>query len=299
MKANHTNNNCISTFSIVGFDSVAQEWGVAVQSKFLAVGSIVPWAKSNAGAIATQSFGNPIHGTEGLKLLEAGYSAKAVLDEILRNDSAAESRQIGIVDAHGDAVTYTGSKCAQWAGGMTGNSYAVQGNILHNSEVIQSMSRAFENSVGPLAERLLNALEAGQQEGGDRRGQQASALLVVKDEAGYNGHNDRYIDLRVDHSNKPITTLKDLYHLHQLYFMLTNEADIMVINREIQESITRRLQELNYIKEKNVYLLDTCVRALNCFLHNENLNHRKQDHGKIDVKVYEYLLSYPDVKHYK
>lgn len=208
----------VATFSIVGFDPETKEWGVAVQSKFVAVGAVCPWAKAGVGAISTQSYANTSFGPRGLELLAAGKSAQEVLDILLASDPGREKRQVGIVDSRGNAATFTGSECHDWAGGVTGENYTAQGNILVSEKTVQAMARTFETSEGPLAERLLAALEAGQNAGGDARGQQAAALLVVQEGAGYGGFNDVKIDLRVDDHPTPITELQRIYQVHRAVF---------------------------------------------------------------------------------
>lgn len=208
----------VATFSIVGFDPETKEWGVAVQSKFVAVGAVCPWAKAGVGAISTQSYANTSFGPRGLELLAAGKSAQEVLDILLASDPGREKRQVGIVDSRGNAATFTGSECHDWAGGVTGENYTAQGNILVSEKTVQAMARTFETSEGPLAERLLAVLEAGQNAGGDARGQQAAALLVVQEGAGYGGFNDVKIDLRVDDHPTPITELQRIYQVHRAVF---------------------------------------------------------------------------------
>nr|NLJ04012.1 DUF1028 domain-containing protein [Bacillota bacterium] len=207
--------NVVATFSIVGYDPETKEWGIAVQSKFLAVGSVVPWAQAGAGAVATQSYANTTFGPEGLKLLAEGKTAAEALEILIEGDPGRALRQVGIVDRQGNAASYTGEKCHDWAGGVTGRCYAAQGNILVSEETVQAMARAFEGTEGELAFRLLEALDAGQRAGGDARGRQSAALLVVQEKAGYGGFNDRKVDLRVDDHGQPITELKRIFALHQ------------------------------------------------------------------------------------
>jgi uncharacterized Ntn-hydrolase superfamily protein len=197
----------ICTFSIVAFDPEQQEWGVAVASKFLAVGAVVPWAKAGAGAIATQSHANTTYGPKGLELLSQGKSADEVIKLLTEEDMGKDVRQVGIVDAKGNAATFTGSKCQAWAGGKTGKHYTCQGNILAGETVIDDMAKAFEESSAPLAWRLLAALEAAEKAGGDKRGKQSAAILVVRDKTGYSGFNDRMIDFRVDDHATPVQEL--------------------------------------------------------------------------------------------
>lgn len=197
----------VATFSVVGYDPDTKEWGVAVASKFLAVGSVVPWAEAGAGAVATQSFANVTFGPKGLELMRKGKSAADVIKSLTDDDEGRDIRQVGMVDAKGEAATYTGKKCLAWAGGKTGKHYACQGNILSGPEVVDAMAKAFEEAKGPLAWRLMACLEAGDAAGGDKRGRQSAAVYVAKAKGGYAGLNDRYIDFRVDDHKEPIPEL--------------------------------------------------------------------------------------------
>lgn len=208
----------VATFSILGFDPSKAEWGIAVQSKVLAVGALVPWAKANVGAIATQSYANTTFGPRGLELLSQGRSADETLRQMLAGDAQREQRQVAIMDAEGRVAIFTGKECLDWAGHRKGRYFAVQGNILAGSEVIEEMANAFESMSGDLGDRLVAALDAGQNAGGDRRGRQSSALLIVREKAGYGGYNDRYRDLRVDDHPRPIQELRRLYRLHKQKF---------------------------------------------------------------------------------
>lgn len=204
----------VSTFSIVAFDPTNGDLGIAVESKFLAVGAVVPWAKANVGAIATQAHANTNFGPNGLELLQKGLSAQEVLNKLVESDEGRDQRQVGIIDAAGNVAAYTGKKTIPWAGHKIGKNYSVQGNILVSEKVILEMSQAFESTNGNLAAKLLAALEAGQNAGGDSRGQQSAALLVVRERGGYSGFNDRYIDLRVDDHPEPTKELKRIYELY-------------------------------------------------------------------------------------
>ena len=210
--------NLISTFSIVGFDESNGDLGVAVQSKFFAVGAVVPWAESGVGAIATQSWANTTYGPRGLELLKIGLSAKQTLDHLIKDDKGRRTRQIGIIDANGNVANYTGEECHDWAGAKSGHQYTAQGNILTGEDVVNAMGTVFEKSKGELADRLINALLAAQEKGGDKRGQQSAAILVVRKNGGYGGFNDRYIDLRVDDHGKPIEELQRLLKIHKKFF---------------------------------------------------------------------------------
>jgi uncharacterized Ntn-hydrolase superfamily protein len=208
-----------STFSIVGFDPVTGDLGVAVESKFFGVGAVVPFAKAGVGAVATQSWANTTYGPRGLALLEAGATAEDAVRILLASDEHRDQRQLGIIDAKGKAANATGAKCNAFAGHKVGTNYAVQGNILTGQEVVDGMAAAFEKADGELADKLLAALEAGQKAGGDKRGQQSAALLVVRKDGGYSGYNDRLYDLRVDDHAKPIEELRRLLEVHRATFL--------------------------------------------------------------------------------
>ncbi|MFO0970602.1 MAG: DUF1028 domain-containing protein [Gemmataceae bacterium] len=197
----------VNTFSIVAFDPDKKEWGVAVASKYLAVGAVVPYAEAGVGAIASQSAVNVTYGTRGLELLKKGKNAAQTLDILLNEDEGREVRQVAIIDAKGDVVPFTGKKCNAWAGSKAGKNYSCQGNLLAGEAVILGMAKAYESTKGPLAWRLMAALEAAEKEGGDKRGKQAAALLVVRAGAGPGGRGDRYLDLRVDDHREPVAEL--------------------------------------------------------------------------------------------
>jgi len=208
----------ISTFSIVARDEKTGELGVAVQSKFVAVGSVVPYAKAGVGAIASQAWGNPRYGPIGLELLASGKSAMEAVDLMTSADPYRNSRQLAIIGIEGNASVFTGSECMEWAGGKHGVNYAVQGNILTGSEVVEAMGRAFEDTNGTLSERMIASLHAGQKAGGDKRGKQSAALLVVREGWGYGGLTDRFRDLRVDDHPFPIKELERIYYIHRKIF---------------------------------------------------------------------------------
>lgn len=208
----------VATFSIVAVDEKSGEIGVAVQSKIVGVGAIVPFARAGVGAVATQSFANVRYGPVGLAMLEIGFTPEQAIDSLTRSDPAATNRQVGIVDATGRAAAFTGEDCNDWAGEHVGDGYAVQGNILAGEEVVKAMAESFEAAEGVLAERLLAALEAGQEAGGDKRGRQSAALLVVRENWGYGGLNDRFRDLRVDEHPEPIRELRRVYEAHRKLF---------------------------------------------------------------------------------
>jgi uncharacterized Ntn-hydrolase superfamily protein len=203
-----------ATFSIVAYDPVAREWGVAVASKFLAVGSAVPFARAGAGAVATQAAVNVALGPRGVELLSEGKTAEEALALLKKADPGIESRQLGLVDAKGKAASFTGKKCLPWAGGKAGKHYAAQGNLLAGQAVLDEMARAFEaREKWPLAWRLQAALEAAEKAGGDKRGKQSAAIVVVREGAGPNGTSDRLIDLRVDDHKSPVEELGRILQL--------------------------------------------------------------------------------------
>jgi uncharacterized Ntn-hydrolase superfamily protein len=235
-----------STFSIVACDLDRREWGVAVQSKFLAVGALAAWAEAETGAVATQAWLNVGWGPEALRLLRDGVAAGEVVERLTASDPDRAQRQLGVVDAHGRSGSYTGTDCLDWAGGRTGDGYAAQGNILVSGGTVDAMATAFEGSRGaPLAERLLDALEDGQLAGGDRRGQQAAALVVARRGGGYGGWNVA-VDLRVDDHAKPIAELRRLYALHRLYFGATPVEEWLPVTAELGRELAARLAALGY-----------------------------------------------------
>jgi uncharacterized Ntn-hydrolase superfamily protein len=236
----------VATYSIAACDLAAGHWGVAVQSKFLAVGSVVPWAEPGAGAIATQAYANPRYGPDGLALLRQGRSAHDVVDELTVADDGRSERQLGVVDARGRAATFTGEGCHDWAGGRTGDGYAAQGNILVSAATVDALAKTFEASSGPLAERLLASLEAAQAAGGDRRGQQSASLLVVERDGGYAGLSDTLVDLRVDDHERPIQELQRLHEIHGLLFGKTPRERWLPLDDELRAEVDGLLTRLGY-----------------------------------------------------
>ena len=235
-----------STYSIVACDPERGELGVAVQSKFLAVGSLVPWAEAGVGAVATQAWMNPDFGPDGLALLRDGLDAEAALERLVVGDPGRDRRQVGIVDARGRAAAYTGSGCLDWAGSRTGDGFAVQGNILVSEATVDAMASAYEAAPSsPLAGRLLAALASGQTAGGDRRGQQAAALIVVAKGRGYGGC-DIVVDLRVDDHERPVDELARLLALHELYFGETPADEWLPVTDELAAELRDALARLGY-----------------------------------------------------
>lgn len=280
-----------STFSIVAVDLATGELGVAVASKFLAVGAVVPWARAGVGAVATQSYANVSYGPTGLELMAAGYSAGETLARLLADDPERELRQVGIVDARGGTATFTGSACHAWAGGRTGPGYAVQGNILTGPEVVDAMAHAFETTDGPLAVRLLAALAAGDAAGGDRRGKQSAALLVVKERGGYGGYTDRFIDLRVDDHPEPVAELQRLYGIWRLYFEKPKPEDRLPLEGAVLVELQELMRTLGYYQGPAHGQWDEATRrAYTTLIGNENFEERiPLDADWIDRAVLEYL----------
>src|ERR687898_1726047 len=237
----------VATYSIAACDLEARQWGVATQSKFLAVGSVVPWAEAEAGAIATQAYANPRYGPEGLALLRNGLSAQQVVDALTAADDGRDDRQLGVVDAQGRGATFTGSKCFDWAGGRAGDGFAAQGNILVSAATVDALAETFESRNDlPLAERLIEALAAAQAAGGDQRGQQASALLVVQKDGGYAGLSDTLVDLRVDDHETPVDELRRLHRIHELLFGKTPREEWLTVDDALRDEIRSRLTALGH-----------------------------------------------------
>jgi uncharacterized Ntn-hydrolase superfamily protein len=272
----------ISTYSIVGCDLEAREWGVAVQSKFLAVGAAVPAAAPEVGAIATQAWANLAYRPRGLEFLEEGRSADEVVRALVAADDGRSHRQVGVVDAHGRAATYTGSDCLDWAGGTTGAGYAAQGNILVSAATVDALAATFEGTAGkPLSERLLACLAAAEEAGGDRRGRQSAALLVVRKDGGYGGTSDVAVDLRVDDHPGPIEELERIYRIHDLLFGQTPDEEWLDVGEELAEEMRGRLAALGYEGD--------LTGALAAWAGAENLEERIRGADRIDPVVLEQL----------
>ncbi len=295
------------TYSIVAYDSVTGDLGVAVQSKFPNVGGLVPWAHAGVGAVATQSLSNTDYGEKGLELIARGATAPEAMRIIMRADQRPSQRQVGMVDAHGNAASWTGDSTFDWAGGrtggraagqvggkgqlITGDGYAAQANIMVSDATVRNMAEAFERTSGSLADRLIAALVAGQAGGGDRRGMQSAALLVVRANAGYLGTTDRYIDIRVYDAPDPIKELQRLYELHQLYFFTTDSADLLPITPALQKELEAILlvepknQTEKWLAAPQPSLNQTFLAALANFMYWENYDVRVRMDGKIDRVV--------------
>ncbi|MFN8528062.1 MAG: DUF1028 domain-containing protein [Anaerolineae bacterium] len=280
------------TFSIVAYDPHEKAWGVAVASKFLAVGSRVPWAEAGAGAVATQSYAKISFGPDGLAMMRAGKSASETLAALLAADPGREKRQVGIVDANGNAVTYTGKECYDWAGGRTGEGFACQGNILTGVDVVEAMADVFVATSGALAERLMAALAAGDQAGGDSRGRQGAGLVVVKANAGYGGDNDRYIDLRVDDDPAPVGKLATMLRAFHVFFDRPRPQDSMPITEELARELQTMMHSGGYWRGDVTGVWDEASKAaFDAMVGSENLEERWRldDPDKIDRIALEYL----------
>jgi uncharacterized Ntn-hydrolase superfamily protein len=265
------------TFSIVAADVAAGDWGVAVASKFPAVGAVVPWARAGVGAVATQSWANTAFGPDGLALMENGVGARQALDRLLMGDAGREDRQVGLVDARGRAATFTGGKCMTWAGGQTGEGFACQGNILVGPEVVQSMAEAFKRAEGDLVDRLLSALIAGDAVGGDRRGRQSAALLVVREGGGYEGRNDRYVDVRVDDHPQAVSELARVFTVIDREMLVRNDP-LLPATPDLVAEVQRRLAARGDYAGAETGALDATTRAaLEAFAGELNLEGRLRD----------------------
>ena len=273
------------TFSIVACDLEEGAWGVAVASKFPAVGAVVPWAQAGVGAVATQSFANTSFGPRGLALMATGLSAQETLDRLLEDDPDQELRQVGLVDAKGGSATFSGNGCFAWAGGLAGTGYAIQGNILANAKVVPAMENAFLDTKGNLPTRLHAALLAGDRAGGDKRGRQSAAIYVAKPKAGYGGYLDRWLDYRVDDHEDPVPRLAELLEMHELYFGKSPETERVEIKGSVLDQITQMLIDAGYLKNGRNF-----AEAFNEFIGNENFEERASAEANwIDGPVLKYL----------
>jgi uncharacterized Ntn-hydrolase superfamily protein len=269
------------TFSIAACDLERGDWGIAVASKFPAVGSVVPWATAGVGAIATQAHANADYGPDGLVLLGQGVSADAAVARLTGADDNRAARQVGMVDSSGGAAFFTGDECMPWAGGMSGEGFACQGNILVGPQVVDEMARAYRAAEGELVDRLLVALAAGDAAGGDRRGRQSAALLVVRDGGGYDGRNDRYIDLRVDDHKDPVTELVRLFSVFDDDYLIRNDRLMEAtpdLVREMQTALTRTG---HYRGEAHGEMDDATRAALADFAGQVNLESKVREDGQL------------------
>ena len=278
---------CVSTFSLVARDPENGDLGVATASKFLAVGAVVPYAVAAVGAVATQSYANTSFGPRVVQALQAGVPLELIDQALQETDDQIALRQYGLVDAAGRALSFTGAECHPWAGGASGAGWAAQGNLLTGPEVIEALSQTFEASRGPLAERLVAALLAADQAGGDARGRQSAALLVVRAEGGYGGLNDRYVDLRVDDDPDPVPRLQQLLALQRLYFEKPSDDDLLPIDGEVETRLLALLRSAGF--EVAATWDEAAEQALRTLAGVENLEERLRVPGRVDRAVLEHL----------
>jgi uncharacterized Ntn-hydrolase superfamily protein len=267
----------VATYSIAACDLEARQWGVAVQSKFLSVGSVVPWAEPEVGAIATQAYANPSYGPNGLALLREGLAASEVVERLTAEDEGRAERQLGVVDAEGRSASFTGPECNEWAGHKTGPGYAAQGNILVGAETVDALAVTFEaNPRLPLVQRLIECLAAAQAAGGDRRGQQSASVLVVEKNGGYAQLSDILVDLRVDDHARPIQELRRIYGLHRRLFEVSPREDWLPLDGDLRAEVDERLARLGY-------------DSLDAWAGVENLEERVDGEDEIDPVVLDAL----------
>ncbi|MFW9845130.1 MAG: DUF1028 domain-containing protein [Candidatus Thorarchaeota archaeon] len=281
-----------STFSIAARDPTNGDLGIIVQSKFPAVGAVVPWARAEIGAVATQAWANTSYGPRGLELLAAGRSASETLQILLKDDDKVEHRQVGIVDSNGTAVSHTGSECMEWAGHIIGKGYTCQGNILAGEEVVVDMAEAYERKEGDLIDKLFAAIKAGQAAGGDKRGMQSASILVVRTEGGYEGGNDRYVDVRVDDHPSPIAELERIFKLYDMTLLSREDPSRLI---QIEGDVALKIQKalvvqgfLETISEDT--FPDTALAALREWTNTNNFENKWREDGTIWYSVLEYLL---------
>ena len=286
------------TFSIVAYDSENKEWGVAVQSKFIAVGSIVPFAKANVGAIATQAWANTTYGPNGLALLEQGLTAEETITLLTKHDAHREQRQVGIVDSYGDVASFTGKKCFEWAGHVTGENYTCQGNILVSEDTVLAMSQGFRETKGDLVEKFLVALEEGQEAGGDSRGKQSAAILIVKEHGAYDGGTDRYIDVRIDDHEQPIKELRRVFDLYNLSLLKRDDPDDKV---KLEKDVMKTIKEV--LKLDGFYdgaidgkYNEQTRESLKKWMHTNNFEVKERDDNYMWGAVYRYIQKVKEEK---
>jgi uncharacterized Ntn-hydrolase superfamily protein len=284
------------TFSIVGWDPNNGDLGIAVASRFPCVGAVVPWAKAGVGAVATQSWANTAFGPQGLASMAEGSSAQETLDRLVAGDDGRDDRQVGVVDARGGSATFTGATCMDWAGGVADASFAAQGNILAGEDVVAEVARAFKEMDGDLCDRLLAALVAGDAAGGDRRGRQSAALLVVREAGGYEGRNDRYIDLRVDDHADPIVELVRIFGVWDDSMLVRNDP-LLEATPELVADLQRRLAVVEAYTGEATGEYDVPTRdALGAWAGRYNLEGRLRDDDRLsDLLVRELRDVTPEI----
>jgi len=280
------------TFSIVAYDPKNNEWGVAVQSKFVAVGSIVPYAKAKVGAIATQAYANTSYGPNGLALLEKGLTAEETIQSLIKDDEKKEERQVGIVDSFGNAASFTGSECFEWAGHIVGKNFSCQGNILASEEVVKAMAKAFKTTRGDLIEKFFAVLDAGQETGGDRRGRESAAILIVKEKGAYDGGTDNYINIRVDEHPTPIKELKKVFEIYDMCLLLRDDPKDLVKLKGDKVKIVKERLKLDGFYEGAIddKYDEVTKKALRDWLGTNNLEVRERDDDFMWGSLYRYIL---------
>lgn len=279
-----------STFSIVAYDPATKAFGVAVASKFLSVGAVVPWLAADSGAVASQSYANTHFGSHGLPLLAGGMSAREMFDRIAATDNELQSRQVGIVDLAGESYSFTGTDCHAWAGGISGPGYAIQGNILVGEQVVRDMEAAFLNASGDFADRLFAALSAGDAAGGDKRGRQSASLRVVVEGGGYGGFSDNYIDFRVDNDPNPIQKIGEMMELRKLYYGTSDQTDKVSVNDEFISNLTPILIKRGFLPQPSADTTEF-TNALTNFIGCENFEDRYDfENHRLDKPVYDFIL---------
>ena len=280
------------TFSIVAYDPKNNEWGVAVQSKFVAVGSIVPYAKAKVGAIATQAYANTSYGPNGLALLEKGLTAEETIQRLIKDDEKKEERQVGIVDSFGNAASFTGSECFEWAGHIVGKNFSCQGNILVSEEVVKAMAKAFETTRGDLIEKFFAVLDAGQEAGGDRRGRESAAILIVKEKGAYDGGTDNYINIRVDEHPTPIKELKKVFEIYDMCLLLRDDPKDLVKLKGDKVKIVKERLKLDGFYEGAIddKYDEVTKKALRDWLGTNNFEVRERDDDFMWGSLYRYIL---------
>lgn len=288
-----------STFSIVARDPANGDLGVIVQSKFPAVGSVVPWAAAGVGAIATQALANSSYGPRGFVLLSEGKSATETLQTLLASDELTEQRQVGIVDSSGHATAHTGHECIEWAGHVIGDGYACQGNILASDAVVAAMAETYERVEGDLIDKLFAALKAGQAQGGDRRGMQSAAIVVVRKNGGYGGGNDRYVDVRVDEHPNPIEELERIFKIYDMT-LLSREppSQLVQLEGETAQKVQEALIKLGYLSSVDAESFSPeAAAALQKFLDVSNFENKARNDGAIWQSILDYLLNAANPSH--
>ena len=293
-----TDTNHPSTFSMAARDPSNGDLGIIVQSKFPAVGSVVPWAKAEIGAIATQAWANVSYGPKGLDFLESGMNASQTLKMLLKDDEGREHRQVGIVDSKGHAIAHTGKECMDWAGHIVGEGFTCQGNILASEDVVGNMAEAYESTGGDMIDKLFAVINAGQAAGGDRRGMQSAAILVVRKEGGYEGGNDRYVDVRVDEHPSPIRELERIFKIYDMTLLSREDPSHL---KKIEGSTSLRIQKalitLGYLERIDESgFPDVASAALMNWTNTNNFENKARDDGTIWQSVLEFLLNQANEK---